>query len=99
MTTPATPEIKITAERAPAIVTSRAGVVSCREVFLSARRTDLPPLGQPGGIIVTVGTAQPLAHAVLRVAEGESKRGRVSWSPGVGFLIMTDIAPGDVPSF
>jgi len=98
VTTPAVLEIQIAAECAPAIVTGCAGIVSRREMFLSARRTDLSPLRQAGRVIVAVVTAEPLARAVLRVVEGEAKRGGVSRSPGVGFLIVTDIASGDVPS-
>jgi len=98
VTTPAILEIQIAAERAPAIVTGCAGVVSRREMFLSARRTDLSPLRQAGRVIVTVVAAEPLARAVLGMAEGEAKSGGVSWSPGVSFLIVTDTASGDVPS-
>ena len=98
VTTPAILEIQVAAEGALATVTGCAGVVSGGEVFLSARRADLAPLWQAGGVIVTVVTAEPLARAVLRMAEGEAKSGRVSWGPGVSLLIVTDAARGDVPS-
>jgi len=75
MATPAILEIQIAAERSPATVTGRAGAVAGREVFLSARRTDLLSLRQAGGVVVAVVAPEPLARAVLRMAEGESKCG------------------------
>lgn len=67
-------------------------------MFLSAGRVDLAPLRQAGDVIVTVVTAEPLARAVVGVTESEAKSGGVSWTPGVSLLIVTDTAPGDVPS-
>lgn len=98
MTTAAIFEIQIAAERTPAVVAGCAGAVSCGEVFLSAWRADLAPLWQAGRVIVTVVTTEPLACTVLGMAESEAKSGGVSWSPGVGLPIVTDTAPGDVPS-
>ena len=98
MATAAILEIQIAAKRASAIVAGRTGVVSRRKVFPRSRRADLSSLRQSGRVVVTLSTSESLARAVLRVAESESKGGRVSRSSGVRLLIVADVAPGDVTS-
>ena len=96
MTTSATLEIKVAAERTFAVVACRAGIVSRRKVFLRPRGRNLSPLGQPGDVIVTVGTAKPLTPAVIGVTESEAKSGAVGRSSRVRFLIVTHVASCDV---
>jgi hypothetical protein len=54
MTTPAILKIQITSERPFSVVAGRARISAGRKVFLRARRTHLPPLGQTGRVAVTV---------------------------------------------
>ena len=54
VTSPASLEIQIAAERFTAIVTSRARVVAGRKMLLRARRADLSFLRQPARVAVTV---------------------------------------------
>ena len=77
MTSPATLEIQIAAERSPAVMTSGAGVVSGGEMFERPRRTDLSFLRQARGVVVAIGAAEALASAVLRVTERKAEGGRV----------------------
>jgi hypothetical protein len=58
-------------------MTSSAGTVPGGEVFQSARRAHLSLLRQSGGVAVTIGAAQTLARAVVRMTESTAKRGGV----------------------
>ena len=72
MTPPARFEIQITAERSSPVVAGRAGIIGRRKVLLSARRTDLPPLRETCGVVVTARTFEPLSRRVFGVAETNS---------------------------
>jgi hypothetical protein len=75
MTAPAILEIQIAAKGAPAIMTSRAGVISGGEMFQRPRRSDLSFLRQSSGVVMTVCATESLARAVLRVTERETECG------------------------
>ena len=77
MTSPAILEIQIAAKGSLAVMASSAGVVSAGEVFEGPRRADLSFLRQARRVVMTIRAAETLSPAVLRVTEGESKRGRV----------------------
>ena len=98
MTAPAILEVQIAAEGSFSVVTGRASVVADREVLQSPRRADLSPLRQPSGVVVTIRASETLARAVLRVAESETKRGRIGRSSRVRFLIVTGLARREVAS-
>ncbi len=72
MTPPTILEIQITPKRTTPVVTGRARAAAGRKVFLRARRTHLPALGETGSVAVTVRTVESLPGTVLRMAECDS---------------------------
>jgi hypothetical protein len=98
VTAAATFEIKIAAEHALSVVTSRTGVVAGRKMFLRSRGSHLAPLWQAGNVVMAVSAAKSLASAVLGMTESESKSGRVGRSSRIRFLIVAYVAARDVTS-
>ena len=96
MTAPAVFKVQIAAEGTLAIVTGGAGVVAARKVLQSAGRTDLAPLWQSRGVVMTIRAGETLARAVLRVTERDPERGGVGRSSRVWFLIVTRLARREV---
>lgn len=78
MTPAAILEIEVTAKSSLAVVTSCAGVVAVGEVREGAGRADLSFLRETGSVVMTVGAAEPLTSAVLRVTESQTECRRVS---------------------
>jgi len=96
VTTPAILEIQIAAKGPPPVVTGRARTAAHRKVFLRARRTHLPALGETRSLFVTVCAVESLTRAMFCVTEADSIRGGVSRCARVRLRRMTDAARAEI---